>query len=373
MYLSFDVLARELGRNLPIQTYNVTQRQVISDIQVLPIPFLPGQQELKPDTAYLCNYWQLKQFDPHLDLPPICCVVEPYVTADPVFFQNRAVIAVYGATLTDTLLALLNSAYDLGCKSSLATEVSRSLLKCRSIPELVEEGYRALKCPILVTDREQKILCCTSPEKVSSPTYREFFISEYLPVGHPDTELDALWHPAASLAAASGDGHMPAILYKALMVGGAVIGYLHILQLGRPLDEQDISIAELLGNLLTISLWHQQGSRPSGVQTRQSGFSGTFWTIFWGSRRRYCGGNGNLASPFRLISMPWSLRCEIRWPPTGSRFLILPLRFRPRYPDATAFCTRISSLPWYPLPGLSGTLENFWLRCSPRCASTTWS
>ena len=73
MYLSFDVLARELGRNLPIQTYNVTQRQVISDIQVLPIPFLPGQQELKPDTAYLCNYWQLKQFDPHLDLPPICC------------------------------------------------------------------------------------------------------------------------------------------------------------------------------------------------------------------------------------------------------------------------------------------------------------
>ena len=140
MYLSFDVLARELGRNLPIQTYNVTQRQVISDIQVLPIPFLPGQQELKPDTAYLCNYWQLKQFDPHLDLPPICCVVEPYVTADPVFFQNRAVIAVYGATLTDTLLALLNSAYDLGCKSSLATDVSRSLLKCRSIPELVEEG-----------------------------------------------------------------------------------------------------------------------------------------------------------------------------------------------------------------------------------------
>lgn len=87
MYLSFDVLARELGRNLPIQTYNVTQRQVISDIQVLPIPFLPGQQELKPDTAYLCNYWQLKQFDPHLDLPPICCVVEPYVTADPVFFK----------------------------------------------------------------------------------------------------------------------------------------------------------------------------------------------------------------------------------------------------------------------------------------------
>lgn len=97
---------------------------------------------------------------------------------------------------------------------------------------------------------------------MSSPTYREFFISEYLPVGHPDTELDALWHPAASLAAASGDGHMPPILYKALMVGGAVIGYLHILQLGRPLDEQDISIAELLGNLLTISLWHQQGSRP---------------------------------------------------------------------------------------------------------------
>ena len=209
MYLSFDVLARELSRNLPIQTYNVTQRQVISDIQVLPIPFQPGQQMLNGETAYLCNYWQLKQFDPHLSLPPIICVVELYVDADPVFFQDRAAIAVYGSTLTDTLLALLRSTYDLGCKSSLATEVSRSLLKCRSIPELMEEGFRALKSPILVTDQEQKILYCTSPEKVSSPTYREFFISEYLPVGHPTTELDALWHPAVSLVSAAGDGQMP--------------------------------------------------------------------------------------------------------------------------------------------------------------------
>lgn len=53
MYLSFDVLARELGRNLPIQTYNVTQRQVISDIQVLTIPFLPGSRSssLTPPTC----------------------------------------------------------------------------------------------------------------------------------------------------------------------------------------------------------------------------------------------------------------------------------------------------------------------------------
>ena len=48
------------------------------------------------------------------------------------------------------------------------------------------------------------------------------------------------------------------------MMGGAVIGYLHILQLGRSFDEQDISIAELLGNLLTVALWRQQGSRPKG-------------------------------------------------------------------------------------------------------------
>lgn len=264
MYLSFDVLARELSRNLSIQTYNVTQRQVISDIQVLPIPFQPGQQALKPETAYLCNYWQLRQFDPHLDLPPIICVVEPCVDAEPIFFQNRAAIAVYGSTLINTLLALLNATYDLGCKSSLATEVSRSLLKCRSIPELLEEGFRALKSPILVTDQEQKILYCTSPEKVSDPTYREFFISEYLPVGHPNTELDTLWHPAASLVAVGGDGQMPPILYKTLMMGGAILGYLHILQLGRPFDEQDVSIAELMGDLLTVSLWRQQGNRPKG-------------------------------------------------------------------------------------------------------------
>lgn len=264
MYLSFDVLARELSRNLSVQTYNVAQRQVISDIQVLPLPFRPGQQELKSETAYLCNYWQLKQLDPHMDLPPIICVVERYVDSDPIFFQNRAVIAVYGSTLTDTLLALLNSTYDLGCKSSLATEVSRSLLKCRSIPELMEEGFRALKSPILVTDQEQKILYCTSPERVSSPIYRDFFISEYLPVGHPNTELDTLWHPVSSLVATDGDGQMPPVLYKALMIGGTVIGYLHILQLGRPFDEQDLCIAELLGNLLTVSLWHQQGSRPKG-------------------------------------------------------------------------------------------------------------
>lgn len=72
MYLSFDVLARELSRNLSIQTYNVTQRQVISDIQVLPIPFHPlGSRCSGEEPAYLCNYWQLKQFlIPHLSLPP---------------------------------------------------------------------------------------------------------------------------------------------------------------------------------------------------------------------------------------------------------------------------------------------------------------
>lgn len=270
MYVTFKLLAKELQRNASVQAYNITSEQIITSIKILPVQYRPSEDVLDKDTLYLCEYWQLKRLDPHAELPPIVCVVEPSADTNAVMFLNRSCAVVYGSTLMEVLLALTNSAYDLGSKSSLITEVSRAFLKCRSLGELIDEGYRALKNPIIVTDHNQKILHFIDPDRISSPIYRNILASEYLPVGHPFvSSLDISWNVVnAPFSADHGEDSMFPIICKPLAVGTVIIGYFHILHFSHRFEEQDISIADLLGNLLTIELWRTKRIEPRDPQSR---------------------------------------------------------------------------------------------------------
>ena len=272
MFLSFDHLVKELRRNLALQTYNVTERKMITGIDLLPTPLATKGTVLCPDVAYLCNYWHLKQFDPHRDFPPLICVVEASADADPVFFHNRTVIVIYGHTMMEVMLALSNASYELGCKSSPVTEISHSFLRCRTIPALVEEGFRALKNPILVTDQNQKILYYTNPEQVFHPAYREVLISEYLPVSHPATSTPDFTWSQIDVPYLAQDSIPVPVLCKSLTVGGTTLGYLHVLQTNQEFGDQDISVAELLGNLLTVSLSRLPQAGPARVQDHTERF-----------------------------------------------------------------------------------------------------
>ena len=274
MYVLFQQLVRELQRNAAVQPYNIDPEQVIARIEMLPSGYRPESGPLPRDTLYLCEHWQFKHFDPRAELPPIVCVVEANADTNAVLFQNRSVAVVYGSTLVDVLLALTNAAYDLGCKSSLITELSRSFLRCRTMDELMLEGFRALKKPLIVADRSQKILYCTSPDLISSPIYRNALASEYIPVGHPFADtLNTSWNASdAPFLTPRGEDGLPAILCKPLTVGTATIGYLHVLAFDSEFGEQDADIAELLGNLLAVILWRTRRSDPRSPQSRQERF-----------------------------------------------------------------------------------------------------
>ena len=267
MFVTFSQLVRELQRSISVQAYNVSDRQIITEIALLPTRYAPGSPPLRQDAVYICEFWQLKQFEPGYQLAPIICVVEPNADPPSVFFTNRPIAVVYGSSLLDTMLTLSNASYNLGCKSSLITEVSHSLLQCKNITELMEEGFRALKNPILITDQDQKILYYTDPDLISTPDYRQFIVSEYLPVGHPDpATLSPAWTTPEVPFVTVGNENMFPVCCKALSVGDNIIGYLHVVQFHQPLDEQDINLTELLGNLLTVELWQNKKNEPRDKQ-----------------------------------------------------------------------------------------------------------
>lgn len=272
MYVPFSLLVQELRRHAAVQSYNVTPGQIITAIEMLPARYDPASGSLSPDTLYLCEHWQFKRFDPRAALPPIVCVVESHAATSAVLFQDRCMAVVYGSTLLDVLLSLTNAAYDLGCKSSLITELSRSFLRCQGLEALMSEGYRALKNPLILTDRNQKILHSTDPDLIASPIYRDILASEYLPTGHPLVDaLSASWNTLDLPFVVDGQEDLFPVLCKPLVVGTATIGCLHILEFCHPFDEQDANVAELLGNLLTIELWRTRRTllpSPNGQRER---------------------------------------------------------------------------------------------------------
>ncbi len=264
MYIPIEALAAELARNANIQTYHIENAQrIITQIRMLPTDYDPNLSVMDEETIYLCEYWQLKQFSPHADMPPFICVVENNVSPNSLFFSNRTCIVVYGSRLLDILLALVNSVYDFGCKSSLITEISRSFLLCSSIEELIEEGYRALKNPLIITNRDQRIIYYTNPDQVSSPIYRDIIKTEYVPVGHPIMEsLAPSWNAIDLPFLTKGKQDLFPIICKPLLLGRTTVGYFHLLQVNHDFSENDYNICELLGNLITPAIWDKDKVRP---------------------------------------------------------------------------------------------------------------
>lgn len=311
MYVLFQQLINELQRNAQVQAYNISNEQVITNIQTLPVDFMPDKTKLAKDTLFLCEYWQFKRFDPRAELPPVVCVMEPHADASAVVFQTHQMVAVYGSTLVDVLLALTNAAYDLGCKSSIITELSRTFLQCKTMEELMLEGFRALKNPMIVTDYNQKIVFSTDPDRVSSPVYRSILASEYLPVGHPlIDELSSSWNAVDTLFLTSETANLFPILCKPLTVGTATIGYLHIMQFNRTFDEQDSNIAELLGNLITIELWRTRRSDTRAGQTNTERFLRDILDSLLGDQEAIRARQRELKLTFQphLVAMVFNLR-----------------------------------------------------------------
>ena len=270
MYIPFEQLAAEMGQHMTVQSFNITS-QIIRDIEMLPWSFDPMSEGLREDTAYICEYRKLKEYDFHIPMAPLICVLEQGAKMDTIFFRSRAVILVVGRTVADVLIDLIRILYEYGTGNSRLTELTRDLIACRNVKELIELGYRIMENPLVVTDENQQIIAHTPVEQVSAGTYRDVIAMGHLLIGHPQpTRGEEYWEPVDYPFFEGKDNDLPGILCKRLSVGGRTEGYLHILQYNRDMRGSDTPAAELLGNLLAIALWNQPNRSGQASRFQQT-------------------------------------------------------------------------------------------------------
>lgn len=254
MYIQLDHLAAELEKRLSVRAYNISP-QIVTGIELLPWDFGPDKNVLDQETAYVCEYRKLKEYDFHTEMPPLICVIERDANVHDVFFRNRTVIAVSGGTLPDVLSILLDIVYEQGKNSSQLTEISRRLTRCKTIREAVNEGFEILGNPIILTDDNQQIIAHTDVDQISAVSYREIVEMGHMLIGHPQPggsreSFEPVDYPFFN----EKIGDMPGILCKRLSVAGRTEGFLHILQFNRQITGTDGPATELLGNVLALIL-----------------------------------------------------------------------------------------------------------------------
>ena len=268
LYIRFEELVSELKRFRSVSAYRISSQQVIADIKLLPADFDPTTSSLPQNTAYVCEYYRLKLYSPYALLPPLICVVAPLADVNTALFVNRSVAVVYESSIDETLISLLNAMYAHGSRSSSLMEVSQRLIRCHDLNELLEEGFRILGNPVVLTDANQDIFAATDPSLVSISDYRQVLAAKSLPVGHSNLIGE---HPYFGIAENLFVDHrlddLPLVLCKPLSVLQRIAGYMHIFALNRDFTEEDYYIAELLSNLIAVDLTQHPKHRHTGMNT----------------------------------------------------------------------------------------------------------
>ncbi len=272
MHVNFEELAQALSQSLSVQSYNTTAQGTITEIKLFPSDFIPGQTSLDPAAAYLCEYRELRLYEPHMEFPPLICVIEPGISVDTVFFRSRTIMTVIGCTVNELLLRLTELLYEYGCARSPLTEISQTLLQCQNLDQMILEGYRILQNPILVTDCNQKILAYTDPKKISARAYRTIAESGHLPVGHPDSKSNSPWSDRGFSMMEVGSAEVPPGICQPLSVRSKIVGYLHVPAFNHPISERDLHVIELLSNLMAVELWHLPHQQFTDPEMRKEHF-----------------------------------------------------------------------------------------------------
>lgn len=269
MYIHLEHLALQLQKHAGVHTYNV-QDQVVTDIQMFPVDYDQNTQKLRQDVCYVCDYRKLRLYDPHIELAPLICVVEPGAMVDAVLFQNRVIIAVSGITVSELMVCLVRITYDFGGRSSPVAESAHELLECRGIQELMDKGMRLLGNPLILTDDNQRIIAHADHGNVSDPPFRYILNTGYLPVGHPypSVEREGL-HDTDHPYVCEGKDELPTVMIKRLRVAGQIGGYLHLFQFDRPLADEDGPLMDILGSLLALELHKHPNARTGDVRVRE--------------------------------------------------------------------------------------------------------
>ena len=272
MFLFFEGLINELRKEFNVRAYNVEPQMVVTSIEAFPADYDNSPIALRRDTAYVLDYRKLRKYDPHVSFcAPLICAMHPDTVPDEVFFRERPVALVTCKSMEELLVSLSNRLYIYGGKSSAFADTARELLDCDTAEELLAAGFRILGNPIVVTDRNQRILMYTDPTHISDQHYREIVDMKALPTGHLDASA-YFWSGEVhknSMVVSEGAGELPTVICKTLSVGSRIIGYIQVFQFLRDFTEDDANAVDMLGNLLAVE-FNRHPDRRSSSQERQT-------------------------------------------------------------------------------------------------------
>ena len=256
MYIDLREIARGLQKVFSVERYHLDNYRPVTGFDFLPKADKSRPLQQDDDCLYLCEYRDLLNLNPQIYTAPLLCIVDPKVQVDPVHFFSRQAVVVYHGSVRAVLLELSRLMYECGGTSSGLLDISRILLRCADVDELLQEGFRYFGNPLILTDAAQKISACTAPSLIPDTVYQQIASLTHLPVGHPAPEMTRQMHEADGAPVLyPGSGELPTVLCKELTIGESTLGYLHLLQFNREIRREDFYVMELLGNLVTVDLW----------------------------------------------------------------------------------------------------------------------
>jgi hypothetical protein len=314
MYVYFDQLIAELQERHNVRTFNISSK-VITGLEIFPKEFDHEDIRLPDGVAHICEYRKLKAVHPHVALPPLICVLslKEAEMIDGVFFRNRMAAVVIDSSVADVLLTLTNLFYEFGSRCPSLSDESSAFSRCNGMDELIDVGQRIFGNPIVVTGSDQRIIAYTQEDYVTNPLYHEIIKLGHLPVGHPAVGITpAIEFPCdmvkSGYAVAFGrsmnmkgnaDGFetgdekigLPTVICKPLIIFEGLKGYLHIMEFGRRLCDQDLATAELFGNYLAIEMHRRPKSLIGERDDAKDAFlrdilNDTPWSLEYSEKRR---------------------------------------------------------------------------------------
>lgn len=264
MMIHLPAIIKELQRHYHVQLYGNC------NICISGVRLCKNQAEPEKYTPGYLNIVRLRSLSQLAGVPasaPVLCVVHPdnLAVTSSSYFGNNTMVIVFALDLDEVLLTLSAALYTCGQANSNLEELSKALLKCKSVDEALTIGYQWLHTPLLLADHQQNILYQTGNPSVSASSSESIW-SVFQP-SQENKQISAMLKAMDDSAQAQwpvmviDNINDPSILCKTLCSDTRIDGYLLLHYQERPYMESDSEILELLGNVCAILLRNEASQR----------------------------------------------------------------------------------------------------------------
>ena len=271
MNTNLAVLVTELRKHYHVQC------DCYYNLQISGIKLMEDPKDIDPSQANVLHIIQLRSLTQLMEAPlqvPILCITptDNLTGGRTATTGAGPVILVYADRMDQVLVTLSGILYHCGQMTSPLEDMSKELLRCRSLDQALDVGYRWLKNPLIVADRHHAVLESTKVSQFSFLKYDGMWTKDSIfpnrscitaTVEAMERSMISSW-PCIVEATDGG----PQYLCKTLCNGETVEGYLLLYLIEQEQVENAEAMLELLGNFCTVLL-RDRNSNQNGRRRDQ--------------------------------------------------------------------------------------------------------